>query len=368
MKIAVIVYKPFVGGVGFCMMNYFCHLDHAKFQIDFLVQDELPSAFVKEITVAGGAIKMLPGIKNVPKHVYAVYRILKEGKYDAVHSNVNTLSVFPLFAAWLARTPIRISHAHSASNPKDRKRHVAKLLLRPLSRLFPTHYLACSELAGRFQFGDRKWEGGSVRLVKNAIELDQFKFEEKTRAELRAEFGLKDKFIVGHVGRISPPKNPQGLIDVFTEVARRRDDAVLVVVGDGPLRNMAEDYVAAKGLKGKVAFVGERHGVSRFYSMFDVFCFPSLYEGLGMVLIEAQMNGLPCVASTEVPRAADLTGLVEFLPLDAPQTYWADRLLAAKRVDSAQCRKQLVAAGYDIAHEADRLAEFYESIKGSDGS
>ena len=361
MKIAVIVYKPFVGGVGFCMMNYFRHLDHAKFQIDFLVQDELPSELVEEITAAGGAIKMLPGIKNVPKHVYAVYRILKDGKYDAVHSNVNTLSVFPLFAAWLARTPIRISHAHSASNPKDRKRHIAKLLLRPLSRIFLTHYLACSELAGRFQFGDRKWESGLVRLVKNAIETDRFKFDEKARAELRAELGLKNKFIVGQIGRISSQKNPQGLIDIFTEVAHRRDDAVLVIVGDGPLRNMAEDYVAVKGLKDKVTFVGERHDVSRFYSMFDVFCFPSLYEGLGMVLIEAQMNGLPCVASTEVPRAADLTGLVEFLPLDAPHAQWADCLLAAKRADSAQCRKQIAAAGYDIGHEAENLSEFYRS-------
>ena len=361
MKIAVIVYKPFVGGVGFCMMNYFRHLDHAKFQIDFLVQDELPPELVKEITAAGGAIKMLPGIKNVPKHVYAVYRILKDGKYDAVHSNVNTLSVFPLFAAWLARTPIRISHAHSASNPKDRKRHVAKLLLRPLSRIFPTHYLACSELAGRFQFGDRKWESGSVRLVKNAIELDQFKFDEKARAELRAEFGLKDKFIVGHIGRFSPAKNHQGLIEIFAQVAKKRDDAVLVIVGDGPLRNMAEDYVATKGLRSKVAFVGERHDVSRFYSMFDVFCFPSLYEGLGMVLIEAQMNGLSCVASAEVPRAADLTGLVEFLPLDAPHAQWADRLLAVTRADSVQCRKQIAAAGYDIGHEAENLSEFYRS-------
>ena len=361
MKIAVIVYKPFVGGVGFCMMNYFRHLDHARFQIDFLVQDELPAELVEEITAAGGAIKMLPGVKNVPKHVYAVYRILKDGHYDSVHSNVNTLSVFPLFAAWLARTPIRISHAHSASNPKDRKRHVAKLLLRSLSRIFPTHYLACSELAGRFQFGDRKWESGSVRLVKNAIELDRFRFDETARAELRAEFGLKDKFIVGQIGRISSQKNPQGLIDVFTEVAHRRDDAVLVVVGDGPLRNMAEDYVAAKGLKGKVAFVGERHDVSRFYSMFDAFCFPSLYEGLGMVLVEAQMNGLPCVASTEVPRAAGLTDLVEFLSLDAPLSQWADRLLVAKRADSAQCRQRLAAAGYDIAQEAESLSEFYRS-------
>lgn len=368
MKIAIVVSAPFVGGVGFCMMNYFRHLDHSKFQIDFLTPGELPPDLEKEVVAAGGAIKVLPGIKNVPKYVYAVYRILKDGKYDAVHSNLNTLSVFPLFAAWLARTPIRISHAHSASNPKDCKRHIAKLLLRPLSRIFPTHYLACSELAGRFQFGDRKWKSGSVRLVKNAIEADRFKYDEKARIELRAEFGLKDKFIVGHIGRISPQKNPQGLIDIFTEVAHRRDDAVLVIVGDGPLRGEAEDHVAAKGLKRKVTFVGERHDVSRFYSMFDVFCFPSLYEGLGMVLIEAQMNGLPCVASTEVPRAADLTGLVEFLPLEAPLAHWADRLLAAKRVDSAQCRQQLAAAGYDIGHEADRLAEFYESIKDADGS
>lgn len=368
MKIAVIVYKPFVGGVGFCMMNYFRHLDHARFQIDFLVQDELPQELVEEITAAGGAIKMLPGIKNVPKHVYAVYRILKDGKYDAVHSNVNTLSVFPLFAAWLARTPIRISHAHSASNPKDRKRHIAKLLLRPLSRIFPTHYLACSELAGRFQFGDRKWESGSVRLVKNAIETDRFKFDEKARAELRTEFGLNDKFIVGHVGRISPQKNHMGLIDIFAEVANRRDDAVLVIVGDGPLRKQVEEHIRAKALEDRIVFAGERHDASRFYSMFDVFCLPSLYEGLSVVLVEAQANGIRCVISTCNTVESKLTEQVEFLSLEAPVAQWADCLLAAKRADSAQCRQQLEAAGYDIAHEADRLAEFYESIKDSVGS
>ena len=368
MKIAVIVYKPFVGGVGFCMMNYFRHLDHSKFQIDFLVQDELPSELVEEITAAGGAIKMLPGIKNVLKHVYAVYLILKDGKYDAVHSNVNTLSVFPLFAAWLVRTPIRISHAHSASNPKDRKRHIAKLLLRPLSRIFPTHYLACSELAGRFQFGDRKWESGSVRLVKNAIELDQFKFDEKARAELRAEFGLKDKFIVGHIGRISPQKNHLGLIDIFAEVARKRDDAVLVIVGEGPLRKQVEEHIRAKGLEDRIVFVGERHDAHRFYSMFDVFCLPSLYEGLSVVLVEAQANGIRCIISTCNTQESKLTDQVEFLSLEAPVSQWGDHLLAAKRADSAQCRQQLAEAGYDIAHEADKLAEFYESIKGFGGS
>ena len=359
MKIAIIVYKPFVGGVGFCMMNYFRHLNHAKFQIDFLVQDELPSAFVKEITAAGGAIKMLPGIKNVPKHVHTVYRILKDGKYDAVHSNVNTLSVFPLFAAWLAGTPIRISHAHSASNPKDRKRHVAKLILRPLSRIFPTHYLACSELAGRFQFGDRKWESGSVRLVKNAIETDRFKFDEKARAELRAEFGLKDKFIVGHIGRISPQKNHQGLIEIFAEVAKKRDDAVLVMVGDGPLRKQVEEHIRAQGLEDRIVFAGERHDANRFYSMFDVFCLPSLYEGLSVVLVEAQANGLACIISDCNSRESKLTEQVEFLPLNAPVAQWADRLLAAKRADSAQCRQQLAEAGYDITREAENLAAFY---------
>lgn len=359
MKIAIIVYKPFVGGVGFCMMNYFRHLNHAKFQIDFLVQDELPSAFVKEITAAGGAIKMLPGIKNVPKHVHTVYRILKDGKYDAVHSNVNTLSVFPLFAAWLAGTPIRISHAHSASNPKDRKRHIAKLILRPLSRIFPTHYLACSELAGRFQFGDRKWESGSVRLVKNAIETDRFKFDEKARAELRAEFGLKDKFIVGHIGRISPQKNHQGLIEIFAEVAKKRDDAVLVMVGDGPLRKQVEEHIRAQGLEDRIVFAGERHDANRFYSMFDVFCLPSLYEGLSVVLVEAQANGLKCIISDCNSRESKLTEQVEFLPLNAPVAQWADRLLAAKRADSAQCRQQLAEAGYDITREAENLAAFY---------
>ena len=304
---------------------------------------------------------MLPGIKNVPKHVYAVYRILKDGKYDAVHSNVNTLSVFPLFAAWLARTPIRISHAHSASNPKDRKRHVAKLLLRPLSRIFPTHYLACSELAGRFQFGNRKWESGSIRLVKNAIETDRFKFDEKARAELRAEFELTDKFIVGHIGRFAPAKNHQGLIEIFAQVAKKRDDAVLVMVGDGSLRKQVEEHIRVKELEDRIVFAGERHDANRFYSMFDVFCLPSLYEGLSVVLVEAQANGLKCIISDCNSRESKLTEQVEFLPLNAPVAEWADRLLAAKRADSAQCLQQLAAAGYDIDQEAGRMAEFYQS-------
>lgn len=309
-----------------------------------------------------------PGIRHLLKYILGMWRMLKAGGYDVIHSNLNTLSVFPLFAAWLAGTPIRISHAHSASNPKDLKRHVAKLLLRPLSRFFPTHYLACSELAGRFQFGNRKWESGSIRLVKNAIETDRFKFDEKARAELRAEFGLKDKFIVGHIGRFAPAKNHQGLIAIFAEVANRRDDAVLVLVGDGPLRKQVEEHVRAKGLEDRVVFVGERHDARRFYSMFDVFCLPSLYEGLSVVLVEAQANGLKCIISDCNSRESKLTDQVEFFPLDAPYAQWADRLLAAKRADSARCRQQLATAGYDITHEAERLAEFYKSIKDSVGS
>lgn len=359
MKIAMVCGIPFLGGVGAFAYNYFRHLPDKDFRMDFVLQDMPSQEVVREIERRGGRVILFPPYRKVFALLGRLYRIFRDGRYDIVHANANTLNFFVLFAARLAGVPVRLSHAHSASNPKDRKRHIAKLALKPLSRLFQTHCLACSELAGRFQFGDRKWEGGSVRLVKNAIELDRFTFDENARLELRAEFGLNGKFVIGHVGRFSPQKNHQGLIDIFSEIARTRDDVVLVLIGDGPLRKQIEDAVRTKGLADSVIFAGERRDTYRFYSLFDAFCFPSLYEGLGMVLVEAQMNGLPCVASTEVPRAAGMTDQVEFLPLDAPRAQWADRLLAAKRGDSMRCREQLAAAGYDITREAENLAAFY---------
>lgn len=354
------------GGTESVVFNYYRSMNQDKVRFDIAIDDNSPCNLPDDILSSDCRVYRIPPYTDLPAYLRAIWKICREGEYQIVHSHMNTLSVFPLFAAWRAGVPVRIAHSHStAGGGMDFKRDMMKYALRPFSKLFATHYFACSEHAGRWLFGDRAFQSGKVQIIRNAVDTKQFVFNGAVREELRKEFQWENRYVIGHIGRFSPQKNHVGLIDIFDGVCKRRDDAVLVLIGDAVKETQIaaniRDKIAKLGLENRVCILEPRSDIWRFYQAFDALALPSLYEGFGMVALEAQISGLPCVVSERVPKEIAVTDAVRFLPLDAGADTWADALcnIQGKRGDYAEA---FVRAGYEAKEEAQKLLALYERL------
>ena len=307
--VAQIMGKMNGGGVEAVIMNYYRHIDRTKIQFDFICDEDSTNIPYEEIEKLGGKVILCPPYQKLHKYMKFLENLFVRKKYRIIHSNINTLSVFPLKAAKKAGVPVRIAHSHNTSNPREIKRNLVKNVLRKFSKKYATDYFACSEAAGRYQFGDKAFDEGKVKIIPNAINIEKFKYDPDARKKLRKEIGIKDSdFVIGHVGAFRRQKNHTFLIDVFAEVKKERKNAKLILVGQGPLREEIEEKVKKLGLEKDVFFLGQRNDTNKLYSVFDVFCLPSLYEGFGVVTIEACAAERNVILSEHVPRNKVLVG------------------------------------------------------------
>lgn len=366
-RIAHIIGKWVGGGVEAVVMNYYKNIDHSKIQFDFICDNDSTNIPYEEIEKLGGKVILIPPYQKVFSYHRQLKKVLKEGNYKIVHSHINTMSVFPLMAAKSAKVPVRIAHSHSTTNKKEWKKNILKQVLRPSSKLFATHYFACTEHAGRWLFGNKEFDKGNVYVLNNAIDLEKFKYDEAKRKKKRKELSIPNNaLVIGHIGRFMKQKNHEFLIDVFSEIHKKDGNSILLLAGQGPLMEELKKKVEELKLLNSVIFLGQRDDVADLYQAFDVFMLPSLYEGLGIVLIEAQCAGLPSFASTEVPEIAKVSNILDFINLTTSKEIWADIILQSindyKRKDYVKdCQK----CGYDIKKEIKKLENKYkEFIKG----
>lgn len=354
------------GGTESVVLNYYRAIDRKKVQFDLVIDENSPCDIPKEITDLGCIVYKIPPYTNLLKYITGIKKICKQGNYKIVHSHMNTLSVFPLFAAWLAKVPIRIAHSHSsAGGGKDFKRDLLKYMLRPFSKIFATKYFACSKYAARWLFGNRVVDKGEVFVLNNAIAIGEFAFQQCLRDDQRKILKVGDKFVVGHVGRFSPPKNHFFLIEVFNALCKMKKNSVLLLVGgmgsagEG-IEKKLHKRINALGLQEKVYFLGTREHVGTLYQAMDVFLLPSLYEGLGIACIEAQCAGLPCIVSDRVPKEIRIQENVIFMSLDEAPEKWARAILENRR-ERKDGSRQVAVAGYDINMVAGGLEKAYLS-------
>lgn len=348
------------GGVEAVIMNYYEHIDRTKVQFDFIVHNDNKIDITQKVEAMGGKVyKVTLYYKNPIAFMWDIYKVIKRHHYRIVHSNMNTLSAFSLFAAWAAGAPVRILHNHSTSSPGETKRNIMKFMLRPFARLFANHYLACSRLAGEWMYGRKMMDSGKVTIVNNAIDLKKYAFNPQKRNLLRKELGLADEFVIGHVGRFMFQKNHEFLIDVFAEAYKKNPHMALLLVGDGPLRPAMEEKVRKLGLTDHVKFLGLRNNVQDFYHVMDILVLPSHYEGLPVVGVEAQANGLPCLFSTKVTKETRLTHSAQFLDLEAGASMWAEEIISIKCERNKKAGDELRQAGFEIYKEAEKLVKFY---------
>ena len=363
-KVLQIIGDVVGGGVETVIMNYYRNIDKTKIQFDFVVHKGALLQYITQVKNYGGKVYEITSYKsNILKYTYEIYKIIKENNYEIVHSNMNSLSGFPLFAAYLAGAKVRILHNHTTDNPAEGIRTIAKRILRPFARLFANQYWACSKLAAEWMYGKNTVTNGKITIINNAIDLEKFKFNKEKREKLRKKLGIENCFVIGHVGRFVKTKNHEFLIEIFNEVLKQKSNAKLLLIGDGNLKSLIEAKVQNLGIEKAVIFLGVRNDVADLYNVMDVFVFPSLYEGLGMAVIEAQVNSLPTIVSIAIPAEAKISEYIKFISLQQPLKDWLNEVESAKRKElniSDELLKK-----FDIREESKKLENLYlKLIKG----
>ena len=356
------------GGVEAVIMNYYEHIDRTKVQFDFIVHNDNKIDITPKVEAMGGRVyKVTPYYKNPVAFMYGIYKVIRNHHYRIVHSNMNTLSAFSLFAAWAAGAPVRILHNHSTSSPGETKRNIMKFMLRPFARFFANHYLACSQLAAVWMYGKDLADSGKVTVINNAIDLSKYAFHPEKRKTLRKALGLGDEFVVGHVGRFMFQKNHAFLLDAFAAALKKKPHMVLLLIGDGPLRPKMEEKAQQLGIGAQVIFLGLRSDVQDLYNAMDLFVLPSHYEGLPVVGVEAQANGLSCLFSTAVTRETKLTKNAVFFALSQGAERWAEKIVSSTGERNPEVEQEMREAGFDIDTSALKLEHMYEQMSTGGG-
>lgn len=368
-RVASVIGRYIGGGVEAVTINYYRNIDKNKVQLDFICDEDSTNIPYEEIERMGGKVIIIPSYSKPFKYHKALKRVLKEGNYKIIHSNINTLSVFSLFAAKCAGVPVRIAHSHSTTNKKEKKKNLMKQILRPFSKVFATDYMCCSELAGRWLFGNKEYDKGNVYLLNNAIDLDKFKYNESLRKKKRKELGIKDDtLVIGHIGRFVAQKNHDFLIDIFNEIHKKNNNSILLLAGQGPLMEDIKNKVKELNLEDSVKFLGQRNDANELYQAFDVFLLPSLYEGLPVVGVEAQAAGLLCYLSDDMTKETKVLDITKFMSLNNTPEEWANNILddvkKYKRIDTS---KEMTAKNFNIKEEAKKLEEYYLNLYNNGG-
>lgn len=359
-------------GAETMLMNYYRALDRERYQFDFLVFGTDRGDYDNEIESLGGRIVRLTN-GNWLTRTAAMYRLLRNGPWIAVHAHTNFSNMFPLLAAALAHVPVRVSHAHVTGYMGGSVvQHAYQMLAPWVIRRMSTHRVACGVAAARLLYRADE----AVTLIPNAIAADRFMLDRDAQAvRVRREFGLEaDALLILQVGRLDPVKNQLFTVEIVNELRSRGQGSAVLVAGRGGLEEALRERVAAYGLEEQVRLLGVRDDIPELLNAADVFVLPSLFEGFPVVLVEAQAAGTPCIVSDRVSPEVDLgLGLLQFLPVPADVTsggcselagVWADALQAIGRVPTptlAERRRVLESSGYSVAGSTGRLTDLYEA-------
>ena len=347
------------GGIASWMLSYAKEFDRNLVAVDFLVHGMEPGTREQDALLLGAKVIHVP---YRGKNPIANQRGIEQGiagGYDVVHAHMDGMNAYPLEIAKRLGVPVRVSHSHNTDfltqNPLRRAVHEMARRRIPKSA---THLFACSEPAGRFLYGNSLVDKKRVTFVRNAIDPARFAFDESARECLRMEMDIRDRFLIGHIGRFDlRQKNQLFLLEAFAKARQTRPNLLLALVGDGADRPQIEAMVHTLRLENDVLLLGYRENVGALYSAFDLFVLPSIFEGLGIVLIEAQASGLGCIASDTVPRETQV-GNCRYLPLE--NGAWADAFVGAEASkDRAISAETFVSNGYDIRAAASALQQFY---------
>lgn len=366
LKILVFGMTKNMGGVEQYLMNIYRTINREDIQFSFVV-DGQQCHFEEEIIEMGGVIYYItPKKSNILINIYEYFKVIKKcsKNHDIFYFNFSSLYYNVAFLLSLMYRPkVIVSHAHNTKSPKSNKIYdMFHYLNRSLVTNKSDRLFQCSEFAGDWVFGKSAKNKKEIISIPNAIDIDKFEYNEDLRNKVREQLNIEEKMVIGHVGRFSYQKNHKLLIKIFNEVYKLNDDVVLLLIGEGELEKEIRSLIDELGLENNVLFLGLRNDVNELMQAMDVFILPSKFEGLGIVLIEAQTSGLFSYAiDGAVPREAAVTNLLEYISSEASANLWAKKIMAkGKNYDRKDYKNEIDASGFNIKSLATKLENIFK--------
>lgn len=364
-KVLVVIQLIRRGGIELAAINFARHLDKNKFDIDFLLinpYEEQDIDLYSDLKKEGFGFTEIPKScgTHLSKYKY-IFKLMKDKKYDIVHSHVILFSGLVLMAAKKNGVRVRIAHSHIIKWNKAETipYKLYKALMKALINIYANCKLACCKAAGEFLFGKRQYQKDGIMLA-NGIDISKYEFDFEKRKMLRAQLGLSDSdLLVGHVGSVYKIKNQAFLVKVFAEMLKKHPSARLVLVGEIFDREPVDTEINKYKLQDKVIWAGCRNDVVNFYQAMDIMIFPSLHEALPVSLIEAQASRLPCLVSATVSSEVKFNNNLDFISLDKSSAQWAEaaeRLLNIDRDSVSICDLK---DNYEINTVTKKLEKIY---------
>lgn len=347
-KVLIIAGGLQIGGAERVAANISKYAPRDEFEFHYVVFEGIENVYGPEIEAAGGTVFNIPSpAKGYGAYIRRLCGLIRKHRYAVVHSHTMFNSGLNLAIAKFLGVPVRIAHSHTTRTEKkvSAAQKSYEQFMRILIRFCATDLFACGIEAGYWMFGKKAFDRKGV-VISNGIDTDMFSFSEDARRRIRGQYGLEDRFVIGHSGTLLPLKNQAFLIRLMPAILQKRPDAMLMLLGNGAeeYRNELMQTAARLQVSDRVVFCGGVSNVHACLSAFDVFAFPSLREGTPLALIEAQTNGLPCVISDRIPRDVYLTDLIRALPLEAEDA-WIEELCTARRT-AGNYAQQIDARGY----------------------
>lgn len=346
------------GGAETFLMKIYRKLDRLQYQMDFCVNIKEKGYYDDEIIALGGKIYNIPPKSESP-YLFKkeLTRIIRDYKYEYVlRITSNAAGFWDLKIAKDAGAKVCIARSSNSSDGGGLKKWLAHRIGRLLYMKYVDIKIAPSDLAAVYTFGKKAVKENKVIFLKNAIDLEEYTYSGEARNLIRKEFGLADEFVVGHIGRFNKQKNHEFLLNIFKAIIQKQPNARLVLVGKGILEPEIKRKAKELGIDDKIIYTGLRKDIPQILSAFDVFVFPSLYEGMPNTVIEAQATGLPCIISDTITKEANVTNKVKYLSLYDNPEKWADNILKTAVSDKRKNTGEILRfQGYDITDVANNF-------------
>lgn len=350
------------GGAQAFLMNVYNNIDREKVQFDFVVTPEEKKDLYEQVEQMGGRIFVCP--KYTGKNHFAYCRwwndfFAEHPEYHVIHGHVrSTASIYLKIAQKYGL--VTIAHSHSTSNGRGVSAIVKNIMQLPI-RHTADYLFACSDKAGKWLYGEKATKQPNYRMIPNGVDLRRFAFHEEKRRQMRNQLKItEDTFVVGHIGRITVPKNHQFLVELFAAYHKENPQSRLLLVGDGELFEAVQQQCTQLGIREAVIMVGSKTNTEDYYQAMDLFVFPSLWEGLPVSVVEAQANGLICLLSDVITCDVDLTDQVKYLSLNE-KSRWLNEIARAcpkpRTAASPENMKKL--QPFDASVVAKQLQNFY---------
>ncbi|GIO19643.1 glycosyltransferase family 1 [Oceanobacillus oncorhynchi subsp. incaldanensis] len=349
-----------LGGIETYLHKLYTEIDREQFQFDFLVVGDKEPCWYEEFTSMGSEFfHVTPRNQNPIKNKKQIERILEENHFDVVHCHLNTLSyITPVSVSIKKNVPV-IVHSRNAGASKSLITNILHKMNSKFLAKGRIEKIAVSGLAGEWLFGEKE----KFTIFNNGLDIEKYSYNENARKKIRNELELNEDFVVMHLGAMRPQKNHMFILDIFQEIVQIKENAKLLLVGDGVLKEEIVQKINYFNLTDKVLIVGNRNDVSDLLSASDSFLFPSVFEGFPNAVLEAETSGLPCLISEEITNEVVINNNCLSFSLDKTAKEWAEKLISLPSFEDRKSgAKNIETNGFSVKDEIKKIENLYVNL------